>query len=174
MKSREQLLVRLKPAILSAVKKYCNIPNQSDDLIQEGYEVIIRALGDFDTKRGVHFLGYVKAMLKFHYLNRSKSTKFFVSLNQPIDSADDDIELIDTIADRGPTQEDILIRKERDSMIRTSLSSLTERQKKVVFFYYVEGISIEEISKKMGVSYRTVVNTKTAAIKKLKNSFLKE
>jgi RNA polymerase sporulation-specific sigma factor len=52
--------------------------------------------------------------------------------------------------------------------IRYALASLTERQREVIIYFYFEGYSIPEIAKRMGVTYRTIVNTKTNALEKMK------
>ncbi|HSH35664.1 sigma-70 family RNA polymerase sigma factor, partial [Schnuerera sp.] len=61
---------------------------------------------------------------------------------------------------------------EIDLLIK-SLNYLTKRQKQVVLDYYINQLSIGEIADKLGVSYRTVVNTKTQGIKKLRKRIVK-
>lgn len=172
--AKEELLFRLKPAILSSIKSYYNRYDQYDDLLQEGYEVILRCIEDYDRTKDVHFLGYVKLMLRFHYLNKHKITESTASLNQEM-YADDGIELIDTLADNALSQEELIIKSEEMYLLCTSLLKLTDRQREVVILYYIEEKSLQVVSAKFGISYRTVVNTKTTAINKLrklmKNSF---
>ena len=67
----------------------------------------------------------------------------------------------------------MIIEKEEKYLLLESLNSLTKRQKQVIVDYYINKLSIDEIAEKLGVSYRTVVNTKTTAIKKLKNRIVK-
>ncbi|WP_427338017.1 RNA polymerase sigma factor [Caloranaerobacter sp. DY30410] len=167
MTAKEKLLFKLKPIILSSIKRYFNKTDLYKDLIQEGYEIILRALRDYDKDKGVHFLGYVKAMLKFHYLNNSRKNREHISLNQTINLKDDRLELMDCIADENLLQDEIVIKNEEVLDLVRALDELTERQKEIVFMYYIQNISLKEISKRLNISYRTAVNIKTSAIKRL-------
>ncbi|KPU26399.1 hypothetical protein TR13x_10295 [Caloranaerobacter sp. TR13] len=166
--AKEILLFKLKPIVLSSIKRYFNKADLYDDLIQEGYEIILRALKDYDKDKGVHFLGYVKAMLKFHYLNNSRKNKEYISLNQMISSKDDSLELIDLIADENLLQDEVIIKNEETLNLLKALDKLTKRQKEVITMYYIQDVSLKEISKRLNISYRTAVNIKTSAIKKLR------
>lgn len=164
--AKEKLLLRLRPAILSSIKSIYNRYDQYDDLIQEGYEVILKCIKSYDFNKGSYFLGYVKLTLRFHYLNKYKTIESTVSLNQEI--FDDGIELIDTIATDGLSQEDIAVNNEKVNKLWMSLKQLTDRQREIVTLYYIQQKPIRTIADKYDVSYRTVVNTKTTAINKLK------
>ncbi len=87
---KEELLMKLKPLIIKSIRRYCNKFSQYEDLIQQGYEVILKGIDSFDEKRDV------------------------------------------------------------------------------IFYYYIKNKSIREISDILKISYRTVINTKTTALKKLK------
>jgi len=167
-KDREELLIRLKPMIIASIKRYYNRFDQYDDLIQEGYEIILKALMDFDVERGVEFLGYVKARLRYHYLDKHKEKDDPISLNQVISIGDDSTELLNLLPDNLPTQEEIIIEKEDRLNLWTSLHNLTERQREVVLLFYEEGMDIGTIAKKLEVSYRTIVNIKVSALAKLR------
>jgi len=167
MEAKEELLFKLKPAILASIKAYFNKYDQYDDLIQEGYEVILSCIKNYDSSKGVNFLGYVKLMLKYHYLNKYKTVENTISLNQEIFS-DNSIEMIDLLADNILYQEEQIIKKEEIYKLWTSLLVLTDRQREILLLYYVEEKSIKSIANIYGISYRTVVNTKTVAINKLR------
>jgi len=167
-KDREELLIRLKPMIIASIKRYYNRFDQYDDLIQEGYEIILKALMDFDVERGVEFLGYVKARLRYHYLDKHKEKDDPISLNQVTSIGDDSTELLNLLPDNLPTQEEIIIEKEERLNLWTSLHNLTERQREVVLLFYEEGMDIGTIAKKLEVSYRTIVNIKVSALAKLR------
>ncbi|QIB27526.1 RNA polymerase sigma factor [Caloranaerobacter azorensis] len=172
MTAKEKLLFKLKPVVLSSIRRYFNRRDLYEDLIQEGYEIILRALRYYDEDKGVHFLGYVKMMLKFHYLNNSRKNREYISLNQTINSKDDSLELIDCIADENLLQDEIVIKNEEVLDLMNALDELTERQREIVFMYYIQNISLKEISKRLDISYRTAVNIKTSAIKKLRKSIV--
>lgn len=171
LESKESLTLKLKPLILSSIRRYYNRIDLYDDLIQEGYEIILRAIEDYDPHRKVNFLGYVKVLLKYHYLDKHKE-KQIRSLNVEIDEKGTEImDLIQEDQDEGP--EARAMDRELKDELKDALRHLTNRQKEVVIYFYIRRLSIGEISHRLGISYRTVVNTKTIAIKKLRKRMVK-
>ena len=158
--SKESLLLKLDPLIISSIRRYYNNYSQQEDLVQEGYETILKCIADFDENRGVNFLGYVKVQLKFLYLNKHKE-KRNTSLNETI--GEDGVELIDLLKGEENLLEDYIEKELKKSLIEAVLK-LTKRQREILILFYVEKISIGEIAKRLGISYRTVVNTKTRAL----------
>jgi RNA polymerase sigma factor (sigma-70 family) len=61
--------------------------------------------------------------------------------------------------------------QERINRINRILNSLTPRQKEVIYYRYVEGMSMVEICKAMDMNYQSVQNLIQRSIKKLKTSF---
>lgn len=161
----EEIIDRLQPLIISSIRKYYNKGNEYEDLIQEGNLTILESLKDFDQSRGVHFLGYIKLNLKYLYLNKHKR-KIHLSLNEPV--GDGEVEAIDLLESKDKDAIDILLEDERSLELNMALERLTERQKEVVLLFYMENMSMEEIGKKLGISYRTVVNLKTKALENLR------
>ena len=166
--AKEVLLLKLNPLIISSIRRYYNRIDQYEDLIQEGYETILLAIDNYDLTRGVKFLAYVKAMLKYLYLEKHKE-KQHLSLNEPLGGG----EFIDIIEGDEEDPIDIVMKNEETHLLLESLNSLTLRQKQVVIDYYIHKLSIDEIADKLGISYRTVVNTKTQGINKLRKRIVK-
>lgn len=168
-KAKETLLMKLNPLIISSIRRYYNKKDIYEDLIQDGYEVILKSIKDYDTDKGVHFLGYVKSMLKYCYLNKHKEKKL-LSLNEPID---DELELMDLIIgdEEGPLKQ--IVEQDESSVLYNSLNCLTKRQKRIIADFYINGKAINEIAEELGISYRTVVNIKVSAMKKLKEIIVK-
>lgn len=171
LESKESLTLKLKPLILSSIRRYYNRIDLYDDLIQEGYEIILRAIEDYDPHRKVNFLGYVKVLLKYHYLDKHKE-KQIRSLNAEIDEKG--TEIMDLIqGDEGEDPMSKAIDREWKEELLGVLDYLTKRQRDIVVYFYIDKLSIKEISHRLGISYRTVVNTKTVAIKKLRKRMVK-
>lgn len=167
-KAKEKLLNKLKPAILSAIKRYYNVCQEYDDLIQEGYELILKCMKEYDFDKNVHFLWFVKLRLKYYYLDKNKKQIGCVSLNSPVFSDNENIELIDIIADEKPNHEEIVIKNENIRKLCYGIKNLTQRQKDIILRYYFKNQPMKDIAREMGISYRTVVNLKTKGINKLK------
>ncbi|WP_026895478.1 RNA polymerase sigma factor [Clostridiisalibacter paucivorans] len=166
--AKGKLILRLKPLILSSIRRYFNDTKQYDDLIQGGFEVVLRCINEYSSHRQTEFLGYVKTMLRYHYLDKHKTKKIAISLNQTI-STDEQIEIIDTLKDDIPSIDHILIRNQELVVLNRAISELTKRQKEIIEMFYIDGITMVEIAERLGISYRTVVNTKKVAIKKLQS-----
>lgn len=166
LESKEEILNRLRPLIIRKIQKYYYNKEQFQDLVQEGYETVLECIKDYDEKRGVHFLGYVKTMLKYKYLDKHKE-RTYASLNTPIGEDKED-EWIDLLESGDKEQVEVVIDKETNDELREALLTLTNRQREVTLLFYIKGLSMKEIAERLGISYRTVVNTKTRALEKLR------
>lgn len=163
--SKEEIIKRLQPLIISSIRKYYNKGSEYEDLIQDGNIKILECIRDYDPKKEVHFLGYVKMSLRFLYLDKHK-IKIHHSLNEMV--GDGETELIDLIvSDHMDILEGILLKEEYQELTK-ALGCLTDRQKQIVHLYYIERMKIDDIATLLDISYRTVVNTKTRAIEILR------
>lgn len=163
--STKDIINRLQPLIISSIRKYYNNGKEYEDLIQEGNLMILESIKSYNPNKGVPFLGYIKLNLKFLYLNKHKR-KIHLSLNETI--GDGEQEIIDILISDSKQALDIILENEMNFKLKEALEKLTERQRKIIILYYVKNISMEEISTNLDISYRTVVNTKTRALKNLR------
>lgn len=166
MKSKEMLLESLAPLIIKSIKQYYNKPQEYEDLIQDGRVIILECLDSYDDSKGTYFLGYLKHMLKYYYLDKNKE-KIFMSLNEKI-GHDEDEEIIDMLESHDYNALDRLIRLEGSKEVLDALFKITDRQRCIVRDFYFAEMKIPEIAQKYNISYRTVVNTRAAAIKNLR------
>lgn len=170
--AKEDLLRRLKPLILNSIKNYYNRKDEYEDLIQEGYEVVLRALREYDPSKGARFLGYLKLQLKYHYLNKYKEKREKLTLNLPL--GDGGVEILDLIESSQALPLEGLIKRESSQELGKTLDCLTKRQKQIIIESYINELSLKEISQKLQLSYRTVANTKSSALKRLRESLVKK
>lgn len=170
--SKEELLNKLRPLIISSINKY--YPNSMDyeDLIQDGNIVVLECINNYDISKGVFFLGYVKTMLKYNYLQNHKR-KYMISLNTAVGD-DNENEMIDLLQSEELEAIESLIIVENNEIVKECLKVLTQRQRNIVLLFYIENISIGDIAKYLKVTYRTVVNTKTQAMKKLRIELIRK
>ena len=164
--SLEEILKMLKPLVISSIKKYYNNFNEYEDLIQMGNLTILQCIKDFDEEKGVYFLGYVKTTLRYVYLNKHKEEKI-LSLNNNYTDSDD--ELIDILESEDVSPLEYILIKERNEHLYNALNTLTNRQIDILIYFYIERLSIKDISQELNIAYRTIVNTKVNALKKLKH-----
>lgn len=169
MEAKEEIITRLQPLILSSIKRYYYKGNEFEDLVQDGNIKILECIDDFQPKMGVYFLGYVKAMLRYMYLDKHK-IKIHTSLNEKLGEGEN--EIIDLLVSNDKDILESILDVEKIHELEKALEDLTDRQKEIILLFYIERMSMGDIASKLGISYRTVVNTKTNALKKLKQGLL--
>lgn len=170
IEAKEKLLFKLKPLILASIRRYYNKSKEYDDLIQEGYGLILEGIEEYNPDKNVYFLGYIKLKLKYHYLNKHKEKQLY-SLNEPI--GDGELEVLDLIEGDDISPLDNVIGKEEKIILINELNSLSKREKQIIIEFYINYLSLGEIADKLGISYRTVANTKSNGINKLKKRMVK-
>lgn len=161
----DEIMERLQPLVKASIRRYYNKINEYDDLLQDGNIKILESIYSYEEDKGIYFLGYIKMNLKFLYLDKHK-IKIHDSLNQT--SVDGETEQIDLLVSQDLNILDQIIEKDLGKELKQSLKKLPERQRQVVFLYYFEKMSIQEIGEKLGISYRTVVNTKANGLKNMR------
>lgn len=156
-----------KPLLIAAIRKYYNKPHLYEELLQEGALEICEAILDFDESKNIPFSGYLKSRIYYFYLGKNHIKDDYISLDIEY-GHDEEFSLLEIIPDDVNIEEEFLL-KEKNEILYSSILSLTKRQRNIVLDFYFNGFSIKDISKKYDISYRTVVNTKTNALKKMKN-----
>ncbi len=165
----EEIIVSLRPLILSSMGKYAAICKDKENLFQEGCLKVLEFVRDFDEGKGVPFLGYVKVNLKFFYMNYSKKYNVFVdSLDRTIECEGNNISLLDSLEDSKPLPLDIYIIKEGNKELLSAIRKLTLKQQKVIFLYYFKRMTLKDIALVLGVHYMSVVKLKQRAIANLR------
>lgn len=162
--AKAEILERLRPLVISSIKKYSFGNENFEDLLQEGYLKILSSLDEFDEEKGVPYLGYIKLQLRFLYLNKNKKDKMHLSLDY---ESEDGGCLLDSI------KADIDIEKNfvfRDDMRRLiiEMDHLTYRQREIVFMNCMNRMSMVDVAGKLGISYRTALRTKKSALNLLR------
>lgn len=164
------ILERLKPLIISSIRKYNLDWNEYEDLIQEGREMVLICIRDYNPKLNVPFLGYVKSRLKYLYLNKSKIKKD-LSLNESF--GEDGDEYLELLESKENVLEEVL-EKEVYKELHKLIHTLPKREKEVLYDFFFKDLKISQISKKYNISYRTVLNQKTNALKKLRGRMIND
>jgi len=168
-KSQEILLNKLHPLIYKNIYKYYQFNDDIiEDLVQEGYIIILKSLKTYDESLNVHFLGYVKTNLRFYYKNYYRNTKNqrkTISLNQTINSSFSTLNLDNKTIDNTI---DELTKKESYKELQTNIEKLSTKEQNVINMYYIDKLSMSEIAKILNISYRTAIGRKYMAMQKLK------
>ena len=64
-----------------------------------------------------------------------------------------------------------LSQNELQQTVREALRLLTDRQREIIYYRYIEELSIEEIASLMDMNYQSVQNSIQRSIKKIRESF---
>ena len=167
--SQEILIERLKPLIYKNIYKYWNPGDLVvEDMVQEGYIVILKSLSSFDKNRNVHYLYYIKTKLVYFYKNQNKKTKNSrneISLYKHIDEGIPSLE--ETIKSSLNLLEDAIAKEEKYELMK-SIKSLTVQEQEIIYSYYFLEQPMIAISKVLNIKYQTALLKKRSALKKLK------
>ena len=105
---------------------------------------------------------YLFTCLKNRLYNLLKRELFFDKIDL------EDNEYIDPGAEDQVTT--ALNQDEMQKTIRTVLSLLTDRQREIIYYSYIEELSIEEIAVLTGMNYQSVQNTIQRSLKRIRES----
>jgi RNA polymerase sporulation-specific sigma factor len=166
---KQEVLERLRPLIAASIRKYYFGSEDYEDLMQDGYMKILSEIERFDKERGVPFLGFIKQQLRYFYMDKGRKSTRNISLNNLISEGEGATEFIDMIPGDGPPIVDLMTKKEDQYALRQALDTLTEKQRRVLVLHYGHGMSFIRIAGEWEVHYQTVIKTRDAAIRKLKN-----
>lgn len=160
-----------KPLLISSIRKFYNRRDLYEELLQEGVLEICNAILDYDVTKNISFGGYLKTRICYFYLGKNNYKDNTISLDEKIVD-DESLTLNDILSSSTNIEEEFILREDNKALYN-ALGSLTNRQKNIVIDFYFNKLSLKDISAKYDISYRTAVNTKTVALKKLK-VFLEE
>lgn len=152
-----------------------------DDLCQEGYFAVKRAVEKFDPALEKQFIALLAYSLKtqFYRLAKMNSQGWAknkvhdcISLDTPVSTADN-VSLAETIMD-----EDSGLEKVEENAywavaspaLNEALKALTDRQSQIIKALYYEGQTFEATAKRYGISRGAVEIYKKASLKKLRNN----
>ncbi|MDD4781299.1 MAG: sigma-70 family RNA polymerase sigma factor [Tissierellia bacterium] len=172
----ELLLIKLLPLIFNNIYNYYSLhDNIVDDLVQEGYIVILEALKTFDKNLNVHFLQYIKIKLKFYYKNYFRNTKYerqIGSLDQRIEKYYNDIKYENIFINNNISMEETFENNEEIKELIKNIQKLNIQEQEVLYLFFFQNLSMKKISKLLNTRYRTIVGRKYSAIKKLKKMMI--
>jgi RNA polymerase sigma factor (sigma-70 family) len=136
------------------------------DIIQDTFAKVYNEKNKLEHVKNIQ--SYLIASLKNSLINQQKKIQTHLRYIQSLD-------LSETDEDTGETR---LIDKEYDSekqhKIEKIMSVLSSRQKKVIYYRFIENKTIEEISNILSINYQSVQNIIQRSIKKAKDFFIEK
>lgn len=123
-----------------------------------------RNLGETNNIR-LYLISALKNAMRMVFRKQKTYDKYTDSLKEDLtDLTDNTIETIINIEDE----------IERKSQIETVWNILTGRQKEIIYYRFIEGMSLSEISKRENINYQSVANIVQRALKKMQKFYSKK
>ncbi len=150
-------LMALQPALQLTAEKLLHSEADAEDAVQE-------ALIDLWQRRNE--LEHVRDLRA--YAMQSLKNRCISFLRKSRDIATDKIELFDSVDDDA-IREEVALTEERAARLDTMMAQLPERQREAVTMRYIEGVSHEEMQRRLGMSSTNVYATLSRAMSALKS-----
>lgn len=139
----------------------------SDDFMQISYFAFLDAVKGYDPERGFAFTSYFKYPLKNHIhsllgvrSSRRDALNHCSSLNELLSEDDPDsgerIDLVPDPTDDYEPEELRIYREQLHEDLERCLSTLEEREQRVIRSRYWDGKTLKEVGQEIGVSYQRV------------------
>ena len=158
-----QLLVDLAPITRATIRRIQPYAQDPDNLYGEANLILLDALEDFDPDRGVPFHLFYRKRLSYFLMDDLKRNVKEATV--PLTT-----EMEGLVADVADTEEDFIL-LERAEALHQIVNDLPHRERAVVSLYFFCHLSLSEISARLGISYQTVANTKSRAMKHLRRIY---
>ena len=172
--------------VVSVAKQYQNQGLTLPDLINEGNLGLIKAAQRFDETRGFKFISYAvwwiaEELVVFLDIEIEEVTATLgsgirhVSMDQPLSDGEDST-LMDVMINPNAisTDNELAFKASLKTEIERSLSTLSERQKDVIRYFFGIGIdhalSLEDIGERFNLTRERVRQIKDKAITKLRTA----
>lgn len=150
-------LMALQPALQLTAEKLLRSEADAEDTVQE---TVIDLWQRRDEMKHVRDLRA--------YAMQSLKNRCISFLRKSRDIATDRIELLDTVDDDA-IREEVALTEERAARLDTMMGQLPERQREAVTMRYIEGVSHEEMQRRLGMSSTNVYATLSRAMSTLKS-----
>ncbi len=175
----EIILARYKSLVYSKSGPYFLAGADDDDIIQEGFIGLYKAVMDFDGNRlpffkvfaGVCVTRRIITAVKAAARKKHQPLNSYVSLDKNTYDDESDIPLQNVLVfDELQNPEAILIDRENVDGMEYKISKALSAFEMEVLLYYTEGISYQEIADRLGKDAKSVDNAVQRIKKKLKNA----
>lgn len=172
----ETIILRYKGLVYSRSKTYFLAGADKDDIIQEGFIGLYKAVKDFDIKKSAHFKAFAGVCVSRQIISAVKAASrkkhiplnSYVSLDNSAFDDENDTNLLEFVnAGEVLNPEEILIDRENADGIEYKINKALSKFESGVLFHYLEGLSYQEIAEKERRDVKAVDNAIQRIKKKL-------
>lgn len=174
-----EIISRYKKLIKIKSRTYFLVGGENEDLIQEGMIGLLKAMRDFDTKKGASFSTFADLCVNRQMITairRANSKKYqplnlAYSLNNfALNEKDEEVEYIELLESKDKTPEEIIISSENTENIYNLIESELSKLEKDVIKEFLQGKSYQEIGEKLNKSEKAIDN----ALQRVRNKLQKK
>lgn len=147
-----------------------------EDLVQTGAEALLLAKEKYaimiteaegGKRKKIHFTTYAYSTIKGMMLNKNTRDDT-VSLDEPRDDDGDPVNLYDLIPSQDPGIDRVLERQELWQEICKVVTGLPPKQRLVIYLRFHEGLTLEEIGRRVNLTRERVRQIEASALTKLR------
>jgi len=162
LNAETEILAEYSPLVRSIARSFFVIGEDNDDLVQMGMLGLLRAIRTFSASSdsGAAFKTYASHCIRNSILDSVRKAK-----NRPTDNADfDELELFS----KNSEPETIVLEGEAKELLTASIASVLNERETSVLNLFLDALSYQEISEKLGIEKKQVDNTIYSLRKKIK------
>jgi RNA polymerase sigma-70 factor (ECF subfamily) len=149
--SFELLLHKYRTPLVNFLYRMVRDSAAAEDLAQEVFLRVYRARGQYiPTAKFTTWMFRIATNLAFNALRDGRHRQFEVSVDRGSDGENEQPTL--EVADRQPSIEVELIRRDRAALIRRAVESLPEKQRAAVLLHKYQELDYDEIARILGCS----------------------
>ena len=164
-KAKEELIEMFRPLVLRTVYRCPMERGMREDMVQQGYLIVLESVKTYNPGGDVTFAGYLKRAL-YYGVYRSLSGRKTISLDE---SMCEDGKLLDIIPDESPEAEELVIDNEEQAALYKAVDTLTPGQKKIILEKYFKNKCLTEIVSEGKTCYLSLVRMHGRALEKLRS-----
>lgn len=163
------LIQSLTPMILSRIRRIHPYTPSREDLVQEAHVLLLDCLESYSRDKKVPFVHYYHMQLQYLLwdLAKKESKAALCLLDQPDPTGQAPVDQLES----DTNIEEDLFQEEAHKELRDLVASLPQREAQVIQLHFFAQLGLSEISGYLNLSYQTVANTKTRALKKLRRTY---
>lgn len=162
--AQEILLSKYKPLVSAIANKYYLVGADKEDLIQEGWIGLFKAINTYDKDKNNNFVKFASTVIMREIVSAIRREN--TNKNQALDSS---VLIDDDILPSVDNPEKDILSAEIIQKINEDIDKLLSAKERIVVKYFVQGYSYMDIAKMLDIKPKSVDNTLTRIKNKLKH-----
>ena len=172
----EYLLGKYKNLVRAYARKYFLVGADRDDVLQEGMIGLFKAIRDYDSSRQSSFYNFACICVKHQLITAVKTSvrqkhvplNSYVSLNKTVYDDESERILLDMLVEKKTVDpEEVFLRREKLEALNEKMERTLSAFEKEVITLYLDGVSYQEIAKRLGKKPKSIDNALQRVRRKL-------